>query len=108
YHARLMPNGYDNLGIKGYFADAKAKDVLDKTSYTMQNYQEFFATTASIFLAGKQSLHEPKTRDVLREKMPEYYKYLVGVFGFDPDPSKTPVAEHKPAHIATATPETVP
>src|SRR5262249_43557944 len=48
---------------------------------------EFFAVTASIFLAGKESIHEPKTRAALKEKMPDYYKYLVGVFGFDPDPS---------------------
>ena len=24
YHKRLMPNGYDNLGIKGYYAQAKS------------------------------------------------------------------------------------
>jgi len=28
----------------------------------------------------------------LKEKLPDYYKYLVGIFGFDPDPAKTPVA----------------
>ena len=87
YHKRLMPNGYDNLGIKGYFAQAKTKDVMDKKSYTLMNDREFFAVTASIFLAGKESIHEPKTREALKEKLPDYYKYLVGVFGFDPDPS---------------------
>jgi hypothetical protein len=92
YHKRLMPNGYDNLGIKGYFAQAKSKDVFDKKSYTLANDKEFFAVTASIFLAGKESIHEPKTREALKEKLPDYYKYLVGVFGFDPDPAKTPVA----------------
>ncbi|HLZ01904.1 MAG TPA: hypothetical protein VKR55_07095 [Bradyrhizobium sp.] len=92
YHARLMPNGYNNRGIKGYYAYAKSKDLLDKKSYTMKNDREFFAVTASIFLAGKESIHEPKTREALKEKLPDYYKYLVGVFGFDPDPSKTPVA----------------
>jgi hypothetical protein len=103
YHARLMPNGYQNLGIKGAFADAKSKDIMEKKAYTMFNAQEFFAITASIFLAGKDSVHEPKTRDTLREKMPDYYKYLVDLFGFDPDPSKTPVAESKPADIAPTT-----
>jgi hypothetical protein len=92
YHKRLMPNGYDNLGIKGYFAQAKSKDAFDKKSYTLMNDKEFFAVTASIFLAGKESIHEPKTREALKEKLPDYYKYLVGVFGFDPDPAKTPVA----------------
>jgi hypothetical protein len=100
YHKRMLPNGYDNLGIKGYFAQAKSKDVFDKKSYTLMNDREFFAVTASIFLAGKESLHEPKTREVLKEKLPDYYKYLVGVFGFDPDPAKTPVASSMPADAA--------
>lgn len=91
FHSRLMSLGYDNLGVKAYYAEAKAKDALgNKKSYTLFNAQEFFAVTASIFLAGKESIHEPKTRAVLKEKMPDYYKYLVGVFGFDPEP--TPAA----------------
>ena len=95
FHGRLMSLGFDNLGIKGFYAEAKAKDVFDnKKSYTLFNAQEFFAVTASIFLAGQESMHEPKTRAVLKEKMPDYYKYLVGVFGFDPEaaPAATPVA----------------
>ena len=107
YHAHLMPNGYENLGIKAAFAKAKSKDILDKKSYTMFNSQEFFAITASIFLAGKDSIHEPKTRDALREKLPDYYKYLVDLFGFDPDPSKTPVAAETGADAPTADAESV-
>jgi hypothetical protein len=88
FHNRMMALGYDNLGVKAYYVEAKGKNAFgDKKSYTMLNAQEFFAVTASIFLAGKESMHEPKTRAVLKEKMPDYYKYLVGVFGFDPDPS---------------------
>ena len=87
YHNRLMPNGFDNLGIKAFYAEAKTKNTFGKKSYSVMNDKEFFAVTASIFLAGKESIHEPKTRAVLKEKMPDYYKYLVGVFGFDPDPS---------------------
>jgi hypothetical protein len=88
FNGHLMSLGFDNLGIKAFYAEAKGKNVFgDKKSYTMFNAQEFFAVTASIFLAGKESMHEPKTRAVLKEKMPDYYKYLVGVFGFDPDPS---------------------
>ena len=103
YHKRLMPNGYDNLGIKGYYAQAKSKDVFDKKSYTLMNDREFFAVTASIFLAGRESIHEPKTREALKEKLPDYYKYLVGVFGFDPDPSKTPIASSAPVDAAPST-----
>ncbi|MGB9118426.1 hypothetical protein [Bradyrhizobium sp.] len=93
YHAKLMPQGFDNLGIRAYHADAMSKQVFGKEEYAMKNHKEFFAVTASIFLAGKESMHEPKTRAQLKEKLPKYYKYLVELFGFDPDPSSvTPVA----------------
>jgi hypothetical protein len=49
--------------------------------------------TASIFLAGNDAVHEPYTRAKLKEKQPDYFKYLVGLFGFDPDTSNlTPAA----------------
>jgi hypothetical protein len=93
YHARLMPQGFDNLGVKGYYAEAKSKNLLPKKAYALFNHREFFAVTASIFLAGKDSVHDPFTRAALKQKMPDYYKYLVGVFGLDPEnPNGTPVA----------------
>lgn len=93
FHSRLMPQGYDNLGVKAFYAEAKSKNRFPKESYTVFNHKEFFAVTGSIFLAGKDTVHEPFTRAALKEKMPEYYKYLVGVFGFDPEkPSEPPVA----------------
>jgi hypothetical protein len=93
YHAKLMPNGYDNLGIKGFYAYAKAKSLLPKEAYALKNDREFFAVTASVFLAGKQSVHDPKTREDLKDKMPDYYKFLVELFGTDPTvPAVTPVA----------------
>ncbi|WGD50593.1 hypothetical protein QA641_34145 [Bradyrhizobium sp. CB1650] len=98
YHARLLPDGYANKGVLGFYAFAKSKDLLPKDTYALKNQMEFFAVTASIFLAGKDEVHEPKTRETLKEKMPDYYKYLVGVFGFDPDPqaaSSGPVASLK-------------
>lgn len=96
YHARLMPNGYDNRGIKKFLADAKLKDLYPKEAYVVKNQQEFFAVTASIFLAGADSVHEPFTRAKLKENLPDYYKYLVGLFGFDPEETSiTPVASAK-------------
>jgi hypothetical protein len=98
YHARLLPDGYANKGVISYYSYAKTKDLLPKESYALKNHMEFFAVTASIFLAGKSEFHDPKTREALKEKMPDYYKYLVGVFGFDPDPaanSSGPVASLK-------------
>jgi hypothetical protein len=93
YHARLMPNGFENKGIKDFYGQAKGKQLFEKDAYVMKNQKEFFAVTASIFLVGKDAVHEPHTRAQLKEKQPEYFKYLVGVFGFDPDASGiTPVA----------------
>jgi hypothetical protein len=97
YHARLLPDGYDNKGVRAYYAYAKSKDLLPKDAYALKNHAEFFAVTASIFLAGKSDFQEPKSRQVLKEKMPDYYKYLVGIFGFDPEPEPNngPVASLK-------------
>jgi hypothetical protein len=91
YHAKLMPQGFDNLGIRAHFADAVSKNAFGKEEYALFNHMEFFAVTASVFLAGKSTIHEPHTRAALKEKLPKYYKYLVELFGFDPDAS-TPVA----------------
>ena len=93
YHAKLMPNGFDNKGIKEFYGEAQNKNLFPKEAYVLKNSREFFAVTASIFLAGKDSVHEPFTRAKLKEQMPGYYKYLAGVFGFDPEASAvTPVA----------------
>jgi hypothetical protein len=110
YHARLLPNGYDNKGVIGFYAEAKGKELFGKNVYAAVNHKEFFAVTASIFLSGKDSTHEPNTRATLKEKMPGYYKYLVGLFGFDPDPTlpdapASPAAPATPvASVAPATP----
>ena len=105
YHAKLMGGGLENLGIKAMYAQAVSKNVLPKDEYAMTNPQEFFAVTASVFLAGKGSLHEPHTRAQLKEKLPKYYKFLVELFGFDPEPSTTPVADGaKPAESAATAP----
>jgi hypothetical protein len=93
YHAKLMPNGFENKGIKDFYGEAKGKGLFEKDAYLLKNHKEYFAVTASIFLAGKDAVHEPNTRAKLKEKQPGYYKYLVGVFGFDPDAAATtPVA----------------
>jgi hypothetical protein len=105
YHNKLMGGGLENLGIKAMYAQAVSKNVFPKEEYAMTNPQEFFAVTASVFLAGKGTISEPHTRAQLKEKMPKYYKFLVELFGFDPDPSSTPVADtSKPADTAAMPP----
>ncbi len=93
YHAKLMPHGFENMGINNFYSQAQKKNLFAKDEYVLKNSREFFAVTASIFLVGKDSVHEPHDRAKLKELMPDYYNYLVGVFGFDPDaPGVTPVA----------------
>ena len=93
YHAKLMPNGYENKGINNFYGEAQNKSLFGKDAYVLKNHKEFFAVTASIFLSGKDSVNEPYTRAKLKEQMPSYYKYLIGVFGFYPDASSViPVA----------------
>ncbi len=104
YHHKLMGSGFDNLGIKAMYAKAVSQNAFPKDDYVMSNAHEFFAVTASVFLAGKGAISEPKTRAALKEKMPKYYKFLVELFGFDPDPPTTPVAEKsEPQATADAT-----
>ena len=93
YHNKLMAGGLENLGVKAWHAEAVSKNVFPKEEYAMANPQEFFAVTASVFLADKESIHEPHSRARLKEKLPKYYKYLVELFGFDPEPASAPVAE---------------
>ena len=105
YPHKLMGSGFDNLGIKAMYAKAVSQNAFPKDDYVMSNAHEFFAVTASVFLAGKGAISEPKTRAALKEKMPKYYKFLVELFGFDPEPSATPVADSaKPAEAAAAAP----
>lgn len=93
YHNKLMGGGLENLGVKAMYAKAVSQNAFPKDDYVMTNPQEFFAVTASVFLAGKGAISEPKTRAALKEKLPKYYKFLVELFGFDPEPAETPVAE---------------
>ncbi|MGA7071548.1 hypothetical protein [Bradyrhizobium sp.] len=103
YHNKLMGGGLENLGIKAMYAQAVSKNAFPKEEYAMTNPQEFFAVTASVFLAGKGTLSEPHTRAQLKEKLPRYYKFLVELFGFDPEPASAPVADSStPPAAATA------
>ncbi|MGY4291671.1 hypothetical protein ACVWXO_010937 [Bradyrhizobium sp. LM2.7] len=40
YHARLLPDGYDNKGVQAYYAYTKSKDVLPKEAYALKNHME--------------------------------------------------------------------
>lgn len=41
YHARLMPQGYDNRGILAFYAEGKSKNFYPKEAYVLKNNREF-------------------------------------------------------------------
>lgn len=89
YHSAKMPRGYQNGGIVMQYKHAQGAQAYPAEAYLMSNQMEFFAVTASVFLYGKDG---PVTRSIVKEKQPDYYKYLVLLFGFDPDPGPGPIA----------------
>ena len=82
YHAHMLPNGVNNAVVLSQYKIGKG--IYPSDAYVVANEREFFAVTASVFLYGKETM-EPFTRAKIREKQPEYYNYLVWMFGFDPD-----------------------
>lgn len=106
YHKQVMPQSFGNAGIKRNYDLARSAQLYPAEAYLMSNDREFFAVTASVFLHGNDG---PLTRAKIREKQPDYYKYLVALFGFDPDRKSGPVASAapevmpSPAAVSTAT-----
>jgi Mlc titration factor MtfA (ptsG expression regulator) len=86
YHSTKMARGFKNAGILMQYNRAKDQKLYSVDGYLMTNHLEFFAVTASVFLYGKDG---PVSRSIIKERQPDYYKYLVSLFGFDPDPSQT-------------------
>jgi hypothetical protein len=84
FHAHMMPQGVQNPAILLYYKVAKNQHLYPDDTYLLTNEKEFFAVTASVFLYGNDG---PITRQGVKEKQPDYFKYLVWLFGFDPDPA---------------------
>jgi hypothetical protein len=88
YHADMMADGFNNRTIKHFYDNAKG--LYPANAYLMTNEREFFAVTASVFLYGKDD-KEPFTRSKIKDKQPDYYKFLGWLFEINPDQG-TPVA----------------
>jgi hypothetical protein len=90
YHDHILPDGFDNPAILSWFKQTTDKKLYPADQYQMTNEREFFAVTASVFLFGRDGAF---VRANIKEKQPDYYKYLVWLFEFDPDrASNIPVA----------------
>jgi len=93
YHGRILPEGSQYAAIMVYYATAKNGKLYPEKEYVLSNQMEFFAVTASIFLYGSDYEHAPHTRAQLKDAQPDYYRFLVWLFGFDPaNKSGAPVA----------------
>jgi hypothetical protein len=98
YHDHILPDGFANPAALSWFKQATDKHLYPADQYLMTNGKEFFAVTTSVFLLGKDGLLD---RAKIREVQPDYYKYLVWLFEFDPDRASgvSPVALAAPQDI---------
>jgi hypothetical protein len=85
YHSTKMQRGPQNGAILMQYNQAKNEKLYAAEAYLLTNQMEFFAVTSSVFLYGKDGL---LTRSIIKDKQPDYYKYLVFLFGFDPEPAQ--------------------
>ena len=79
-HAKRLPQGFRNAAILHFYDEAVARGLYEPGSYMLSNHREFFAMTASCFLNGTVA-RAPYTRAEIQAKQPEYYAYLVHLFG---------------------------
>ena len=91
YHDHILPDGFANPAALSWFKQATDKQLYPADQYLMTNEKEFFAVTASVFLFGRDGGF---VRANIKEKQPDYYKYLAWLFEFDPEsaPKASPVA----------------
>lgn len=77
---RTFPGGFRNPTVRRFFDEALSQGLYPPDSYMMSNPAEFFAVTASCYLNGTVA-RDPYTRAAIRERQPDYYAYLSGLFG---------------------------
>ncbi|MGI3901188.1 MAG: hypothetical protein ACRYGP_14110 [Janthinobacterium lividum] len=77
---RTMPGRFHNPTIQHFFEEARARGLFPAEAYMMSNPAEFFAVTASCYLNGTVA-RDPYTRAAIRERQPDYYDYLMRLFG---------------------------
>ena len=101
YHAGMLPRGFKNPDVLLHYNLAKGEKLYPADAYLLTNEKEFFAVTASVFLYGKDGRF---TRSDLKQKQPDYYKYLVRLFELDPDGA--PVASRTSPALVQNSPAT--
>lgn len=75
-----FPGRFRNPTVSRFYDEARARGLFPSDSYMMSNPWEFFAVTASCYLNGTVG-RDPYTRSAIRQRQPDYYAYLAGLFG---------------------------
>ena len=87
FQDQVLLNGDNNPYITQFFREAQQQHYYDHANdtsfylpYSMTNEHEFFACTATAFLAN-HAIDEPSNRENICKYQPDYYLYLQGIFG---------------------------
>jgi hypothetical protein len=79
FQDQRLPGGYANPVVARARQEAMARRVWPQTAAMLHSDPDFFAFTASAYLAGAIT-REPYNRANLRATQPGYYRWLAGVF----------------------------
>ena len=80
YHDLKLPDGVKNATVIRYYDQARTSGAFPPQAYMLKNELEFFAMCASVVLWGRAARF-PYTRTDVREKLPDFYTWIVGEFG---------------------------
>lgn len=80
YHLLRLPDGFRNIRVLRFYAEAQANGRFPPDAYMLTNPVEFFAMTASVVLWGTAA-RPPFLRATVREKLPDLYRWIVAEFG---------------------------
>ncbi|MFT3870593.1 MAG: hypothetical protein QM715_19255 [Nibricoccus sp.] len=80
YHHQRVPQGFQNAEIIRFYDKAKIAGNFSEKSHMMQNPNEYFACAGTTYLFG-ETAQEPFSRDKLKTAAPDYFAFLVRLFG---------------------------
>jgi hypothetical protein len=75
YHDQRLPGGFANADVARFRREAMARKAWPQTAAMLQTDPDYFAYTASAYLAGTIT-REPYNRANLRKTQPYYYQWL--------------------------------
>jgi hypothetical protein len=80
YHGMRLPDGFANADVLALYRAARDGGAFPAGAYMLASPNEYFGVMASVFLYGSAA-DEPHTRDEIRSRQPDMYRFLVKQFG---------------------------